>query len=111
MVCNGGTGTPGRMLFVRPAIPIDIAAFSYQFSVLKTARLIFFVSGRARESDGLAPVDVEDAPFEGLLFAAIVVIRWSPPNAMLAQGLNGHRTMLTFTSVRLGHAPLGVPMV
>jgi hypothetical protein len=44
---------------VRPAIPIDIAAFLYHWSALKIARLIFFFSGLACESDFLALVDLE----------------------------------------------------
>jgi hypothetical protein len=47
---------PCRAAFGRPAIPIDIAAFSYHWSALKIARLIFFFSG---ESDFLALVDLE----------------------------------------------------
>src|SRR5258707_987403 len=42
----------------RPAIPIDIAAFSYHWSALKIARLIFFFSGLACGSDFLALVDL-----------------------------------------------------
>jgi hypothetical protein len=50
---------PGRAPFGRPAIPIDIAAFSYHWSALKIARLIFFFSGLACDSDFLALVDLE----------------------------------------------------
>jgi len=49
----------GRAPFGRPAIPIDIAAFSYHWSALNIARLIFFFSGLACESDFLALVDLE----------------------------------------------------
>jgi len=38
---------------------MDIAAFSYHWSALKIARLIFFFSGLACGSDFLALVDLE----------------------------------------------------
>jgi hypothetical protein len=53
------SAAPGRAPFGRPAIPIDIAAFSYHWSALKIARLIFFFSGLACDSDFLALVDLE----------------------------------------------------
>jgi hypothetical protein len=49
---------PGRAPFGRPAIPIDIAAFSYHWSALKITRLTFFFSGLACDSDFLALVDL-----------------------------------------------------
>jgi hypothetical protein len=52
-------GAPCRLAFGRPAIPIDITAFWYHWSVVKTARLVFSFAGRARESDFLALVDLE----------------------------------------------------
>ena len=70
---------PDRAPFERPAMPIDIAAVSYHWSVLKIVRLTFFFSGRARafsglacESDFLALVDLE------LVFFAIVITRFIP---------------------------------
>jgi len=57
---------PGRAPFGRPAIPIDIAAFSYHWSALKIARLFFFFSDLACESDFLALVDLE-VPFFDIL--------------------------------------------
>ncbi len=58
---------------------IDKAALSYHWSVLKIVRLTFFVSGRARvfsgrgrESDFLALVDVE------VVFLAIMITRFIP---------------------------------
>src|SRR5215470_7829022 len=60
---------PGRTPLGRPAIPIDIAAFSYHWSVLKIARRIFFFSGLVRDRDFLALVDLEAVPFEGMFFA------------------------------------------
>jgi hypothetical protein len=54
---------PDRAPFARPTIPIDIAAFSYHWSALKIARLIFFFSGRICESDFLALVDLEVLSF------------------------------------------------
>jgi len=56
---RGMSVAPGRPPFGRPAIPIDIAAFSYHWSALKITRLIFFFSGLACESDFLALVDLE----------------------------------------------------
>src|SRR5260370_40809790 len=56
---RGVSATPCRAPFGRPAIPIDIAAFSYHWSALKIARLIFFFSGLACDSDFLALVDLE----------------------------------------------------
>jgi hypothetical protein len=53
------TVAPGRAPFGRPAIPMDIAAFSYHWSALKIARLIFFFSGLACASDFLALDDLE----------------------------------------------------
>jgi len=53
------SAAPGRAPFGRPAIPIDIAAFSYHWSALKIARLTFFFSGLGCESDFLALVDLE----------------------------------------------------
>jgi hypothetical protein len=53
------SAAPGRAPFGRPAIPIDIAAFSYHWSALKITRLTFFFSGLARDSDFLALVDLE----------------------------------------------------
>jgi hypothetical protein len=41
----------------RPAIPIDMAAFSYHWSVLKITRRTRFFSGLARETDFLAVAD------------------------------------------------------
>jgi hypothetical protein len=55
---------PGRAPFGRPAIPIDIAAFAYHWSVLKITRLIFFFSGLVRDSDFLALVDREGLFFD-----------------------------------------------
>src|SRR5258707_12856463 len=58
-LARGMSATPCRAPFGRPAIPIDIAAFSYHWSALKIARLIFFFSGLACDSDFLALVDLE----------------------------------------------------
>jgi hypothetical protein len=55
-----------RAPFARPAIPIDIAAFSYHWSALKITRLIFFFSGRACESDFLALADLEVLFFDDI---------------------------------------------
>jgi hypothetical protein len=70
---------PGRAPFGRPAIPIDMTALSYHWSVLKIVRLTFFFSGRARvfsglarESDFLALVDLE------VVFFAIFITRFIP---------------------------------
>ena len=61
--------TADRTPLARPAIPIDMAAFSYQWSVLKIARRIFFFSGLVRESDVLALVDFEAVFLEETFFA------------------------------------------
>jgi hypothetical protein len=53
------SAAPSRAPFGRPAIPIDIAAFSYHWSALKITRLTFFFSGLACDSDFLALVDLE----------------------------------------------------
>jgi hypothetical protein len=73
------TAVPGRGPFGRPAMPIDMAALSYHWSVLKIVRLIFFFSGRARvlsdlarESDFLALAD------PGVVFFAILITRFIP---------------------------------
>lgn len=50
---------PGRELFGRPAIPIDIAALAYHWSVLNITRLIFFFADRACDRVFLALVDVD----------------------------------------------------
>jgi hypothetical protein len=72
---------------VRPAIPIDIAAFAYHWSVLKITRRTLFFSGLARETDFLALADLEAvslaaAPFlaEALevMFFAIVIYPLTP---------------------------------
>jgi hypothetical protein len=63
---------PCRLLFARPAIPIDITAFWYHWSALKTARLVFSFAGRARESDFLALVDLEVLFFDILPPASLV---------------------------------------
>ena len=55
---------PCRLPFERPAIPIDITAFWYHWSALKTARLVFSFAGRVRESDFLARVDREVTFFD-----------------------------------------------
>ena len=65
-------GTPCRLPFGRPAIPIDMTAFWYHWSVLKTARLAFSFAGRARESDFLALVDLE-VTFFGIIPPASLV--------------------------------------
>jgi hypothetical protein len=58
----------------RPAIPIDMAAFSYHWSVLKMTRRIRFFSGLARETDFLAVADLaaleafEAVSFEEMFF-------------------------------------------
>jgi hypothetical protein len=58
-----------RTPLARPAIPIDVAAFSYQWSVLKIARRIFFFSGLLRGSDVLALIDFEAVFLEETFFA------------------------------------------
>ncbi|SRR5579871_201682 len=68
---------PDRTPLARPAMPIDIAAFSYHWSVLKIARRIFFFSGLVRGSDVLALVDLEAVFLEGTFFA-IVITRLIP---------------------------------
>jgi hypothetical protein len=50
---------PGRELFGRPAIPIDIAAPAYHWSALNITRLIFFFVCRACDRDFLAFVDLD----------------------------------------------------
>jgi len=72
---------PGRAPFGRPAIPIDIAAFSYHWSALKIARLIFFFSGRACDSDFLALVDLE------VLFFDIFSTRFPVPLYCILTGV------------------------
>lgn len=84
----------GRAPFGRPAIPIDIAAFSYHWSALKMTRRALFFSGRSRAraflaledrdavSFAAAPLAAEAAPFaavpfEGTFFA-IVITRLIP---------------------------------
>src|ERR1700686_4873486 len=43
-----------RAPLARPAMPIDIAALAYHSSALKMTRLIFFLTGRARDATFLA---------------------------------------------------------
>jgi hypothetical protein len=62
--------TPDRTPLVRPAIPIDIAAFAYHWSVLKITRRTLFFSGLAREMDFLALADLEAVSFAAAAFAA-----------------------------------------
>jgi hypothetical protein len=76
---------PERTPFERPAIPIDMTAFSYHWSVLKIVRLAFFFSGRARafsglarDSDFLAVVGVEIVFFAISCYPAL-----SPPQTVL----------------------------
>jgi hypothetical protein len=64
-------------------MPIDMAAFSYHWSVLKIVRLFFFFSGRARalsglarESDFLALADL------GVVFFAICITRFIPTSIL-----------------------------
>jgi hypothetical protein len=67
---RGATVAADRTPLARPAIPIDITAFSYQWSVLKIARRIFFFfSDLLRGSDVLALVDFEAAFLEETFFA------------------------------------------
>jgi hypothetical protein len=62
---------------VRPAIPIDITAFWYHWSALKTARLVFSFAGLARESDFLALVDLEWLLFDIFPPASLVPLQTS----------------------------------
>jgi hypothetical protein len=73
----------GRAPLGRPAMPIDMTAPSYHWSVLKIVRRTFFFSGRARvfsglgrESDFLALVDVE------VVFFAILITRFIPTSML-----------------------------
>jgi hypothetical protein len=75
---------PDRTPLARPAMPIDIAAFSYQWSVLKIARRIFFFSGLVRGSDVLALVDLEAVFLEGTFFAIIITRLIPGTHCMLA---------------------------
>jgi hypothetical protein len=53
----------------RPAIPIDMAAFSYHWSLLKITRRTLFFSGRARATDFLAVAGLAAlAAFEAVSF-------------------------------------------
>ena len=72
---RGMSAAPGRTPFARPAIPIDIAAFSYHWSALKITRLILFFPGRACESDFLALVDLEVLFFDDIF---IHPLPWTP---------------------------------
>jgi hypothetical protein len=83
------TGAPGRAPFGRPAIPIDIAAFSYHWSALKITRLIFFFSGLACDSDFLALVGLE------VLFFAIL-----PPATPFTPAPHLSRGAVAVTEVR-----------
>ena len=56
---RGMSIAPGRAPFGRPAIPIDIAAPAYHWSVLKITLLIFFFVGLACDRDFLALVDLD----------------------------------------------------
>lgn len=91
---------PDRTPLLRPAIPIDIAAFAYHWSVLKITRRTLFFSGRARETDFLALADLEAvsvaaAPFAAtpfvaaaleVMFFAIVITRLLPTMSHLSSG-------------------------
>jgi hypothetical protein len=76
------SAAPGRPPFGRPAIPIDIAAFWYHWSALKTTRLVFFFSGLACESDFLALVDLEVLFFDIFPPASLV------PHARILAGVS-----------------------
>ena len=67
---RAAAATPDRTPLARPAIPIDIAAFAYHWSVLKITRRTLFFSDLAREMDFLALVDLEAVSFAAATFAA-----------------------------------------
>jgi hypothetical protein len=73
------TIVPGRGPFGRPAMPIDMAALAYHWSVLKIVRLTFFFSGRARTLSGLAR-ESDFLALAGLdvVFFAICITRFIP---------------------------------
>jgi hypothetical protein len=82
------SAAPGRAPFGRPAIPIDIAAFSYHWSALKITRLTFFFSGLARDSDFLALVDLEVLFFDIFPPASLVpLLHLSRGAAALPEGM------------------------